>query len=210
MNYKEKMKIKLMREAIQDFEKDFGRKPKTFFTKKDNFYFIVDYYDDMKTKFIHKKSLKMIYTNYDTYTYDLEPETCYLTKQYKPFDLCQLGLPEISKNFYAVTWLEGEIVMNISKEDFYHLKNKWNDKKFTPFYNQMLFNLIRNAEGIFIIDYKHFEYSKDLPFFIYFYNKDFNVNKLYCEKNIKKEDLEKIKKHLRKDYVVEDKNVVFR
>jgi hypothetical protein len=202
LSYRNKMKIKLMREAVEDFKKDLDKEPKHFFTKKENFYFI----RDEDKKYIHKKSLRMIYTNYDTYTYDLEPETCMLTKQYKPLDLCLLGLPEASKNFYIVNWLEGEQILSLEENDYFHLKDKWKNINFTPFYNQMAFNLVKNENGIFIIDYKHFENKRDLPFFVYFYNKDFNINILYYEKN--ENDLEKIKDYLSIDYPIEKAELV--
>jgi hypothetical protein len=199
MNYKEKIKIQLMREALEDFKSDFGKSPEIFFTKKDNFYFI----KHKNTKYIHKKSLKLIYTNYDTFTKDLNPNTCKLKKEIIPFSLCKLNLPEASKHFYQVPWLYGDIITEINKDDFYHIKNKWRDINFTPFYNQMVYNLIKNSDGIFIIDYKHFENIKDLPFFIYFYNKNHNINILYYENDIKK-----IKKHLEIDYPIQEAKYV--
>jgi hypothetical protein len=202
-SYRNKCKIKLMREAIEDFKKDFRLKPDTFFTEKDNFYFI----KKSNKKYIHKKSLKMIYTNYDTYTYDLEPETCKIQKIFDEkdiFDFDLLDFPQ-TEHFYISPWIDGETVLDITKNDFYYLKNLYKDKTYTPFYNQMLFNLIKNQKGIHIIDYKHFEYKKDLPFFIYFYNKEYKINTLYYEK-----DLEKIKEHLKKDYPIQEaKNVRF-
>jgi hypothetical protein len=200
MNYKNQMKIKLMREALKDFNNDFGMDPDEFFTNKDNFYFVLK--DNIK--YIHKKSLKMIYTNYDTFTNDIDPEVCKLKKDIEVFSICKLSLPEASPNFYKVPYLEGKIITSIDKNDFLHLKNKWDKKNFTPFYNQMVFNLIKNKKGIFIIDYKHFENRKDLPFFIYFYNKKFNINTLYYS-----EDLDKIFEYLKNDYPIKNVELVY-
>ena len=196
MNYKKQMKIKLMRQALTDFENDFGYKPESFFTNKDNFYFI----KDKNKKYIHKKSLQLIYTNYDTYTYDINPTKCDLDKHpkdFQRFNLCKI-LPSASKHFWIVDWLEGEIITEITEKDFWSLKKKWDKQDFTPFYNQMCYNLIKN-NGIYIIDYKHFEYKKDLPFFVYFYNNDYNINTLYYYK-----DLDKIIKHLEIDYPIKE------
>jgi hypothetical protein len=147
----------------------------------------------------------MIYTNYDTYTYDLEPVTCNVNKELTDiFDFDLLELPQ-TKYFYVAPWIEGETIYDITKDDFYYLKDLYEDKEYTPFYNQMIFNIVRSFEDDkpYVIDYKHFEYKKDLPFFIYFYNKKYKINTLYYET-----DLEQIQKHLEIDYPIREAKIV--
>jgi len=69
----------------------------------------------------------------------------------------------------------------------------------------MTYNLLR-AEKLYLIDLKHFEERKDLPFFIYFYNYDNCINRLYTDKNA---DIDKIKDHLSVDYPVEDTEIIY-
>ncbi len=64
----------------------------------------------------------------------------------------------------------------------------------------MAYNLIRTSNNIVLIDLKHFENKKRLPFFVYLYNKNHGVNRLYTEEHT---NLDEIVQHLALDYPME-------
>jgi hypothetical protein len=206
-----KSKVDLIKEAQEDFFNLYGKECKPF-TRKIYFYFFIQ---DNK-KYIHKKSLRFIYSNAETYTKEVDPYYCNLTKSLdpapdvEPFLSSYDGelLPKLLEDndkFFVYEYFEGDPVDAITADEFQHLKAQDSEVPFTPFYNSMTYNLARNAETIKLIDFKHFDPRQNLPFFVYLYNEDNRVNTLYIEKNT---DTDAIVGHLGIDYPVKDAKII--
>jgi hypothetical protein len=111
-------------------------------------------------------------------------------------------LPKLLDNndkFFVYEYMEGEPINTVTTDEFFTLKLHHEDLQLTPFYNSMTYNLIRTSNGVKLVDLKHFENKKDLPFFVYLYNKDHGINKLYIEEH---SVLDKAMQHLAFDYPV--------
>jgi hypothetical protein len=206
-----KSKVDLIKEAQQDFLNLYGKECNPF-TRKVYFYFFVQ---DNK-KYIHKKALQFIYTNAETYTSEVDPYYCNLTKSVTPAPNVEPFLSEYSGSllprlledndkFFVYEYVNGHPIESVSLEEFYYLKLQHDSLDFTPFYNSMTYNLIRTDESIKLIDFKHFDHKKDLPFFVYLYNEDNRVNTLYIEKNT---DTDSIAGYLGIDYPVKDAKII--
>lgn len=185
--YLTKCKVDLIKEAKQDFLDLYGVTVAPF-TRKIYFYFIT--YNGLK--YIHKKSLEFVYTNADTWTTEIDPYYCDLTKKTNPPPVIQFlenyignllpKLVESNDKFLVYEYFEGDPVDRITAIEFYSLKEYFFEMELTPFYNSMTYNLVRANGQIKLVDLKHFEYKTELPFFIYLYNQENSVNTLYVEK----------------------------
>lgn len=205
-----KSKVRLLRQCQKDFLDTYGEQIQPF-TRKAFFYFHVK--DNIK--YVHKESLKFVYSNADTFTTDHDPISCRHEKLYEPVDIIQFLegysgelLPhKLSQNekFIEYSFEEGEAVTNITEEEFFILKQYNQETSLTPFYNSMAYNLIRINTGIKLVDLKHFENKDDKPFFVYMYNRDADLNVLYVEPNT---PLVPIVNRLRMDYPVDNIEVV--
>jgi hypothetical protein len=199
--YLNRKKVELIKEAKKDFF-DVYNLNYTPFTKKIFFYFFI--YDGKK--YVHKKSLNFIYTNADTYTEEISPYFCNLGKK-EPIDVIKflsscddnLLLKKVEENekFLVYDFFEGDFLTHLNKEDFYRLKCFHENNWLTPFYNSMAYNILKRNDVIKMIDFKHFEKKDKKPFFIYMYNQQNKINKLFIE-NYDKIDM--ILNHLSKDY----------
>lgn len=215
-----KFKAFLIRKAQTDFFNEFNLSV-NIFTKKIFFYFFVH----NNVKYIHKESLRLVYTNLDTGS-DLQdtPNFCDILDKNKIQEkneavkdiifLLQeqnILIPKINNtlNFLTYEFIIGEPVVEISSDEFKFLKNNSNFNGYTPFYNSMCFNMIRTKETLKLIDFKHFEKIDSKKFFIYLNNEDFNINKLYIEKSTERDDINIILDHLRLDYNVERKDIIW-
>ena len=69
----------------------------------------------------------------------------------------------------------------------------------------MAYNLIRTSNNIVLVDLKHFENKKDLPFFVYLYNQNNGVNILHIENH---SALDKVVQHLALDYPMEYTKII--
>lgn len=175
------------------------------FSRKIYFYFFVI----GNKKYIHKESLRFVYSNGETYTNDIDPQFCRLTKEIEPIDVCTFlesykgdllpQLLDVNDKFLVYQYEDGSLVTDINNQEFYQLKQHHLSMDLTPFYNSMTYNLLRNG-GIKLIDLKHFEVRDNKPFFVYMYNKNTNINTLYIEQGT---DHECVYDHLRKDYPVD-------
>lgn len=203
-------KARLIRQAQQDLLDIYGINY-TPFTRKIYFYF----FELNGRKYVHKESLKFVYSNAETYTTEVDPHFCYLTKQKDPVNVCSFlesykgnFLPKLLDDnhaFFVYEYIDGDPVDYIDHNEFYKLKEYHNTLELTPFYNSMTYNLARASDGIKLIDLKHFELKKSLPFFVFLYNKENGVNKIYIESN---SDLGSIKDHLSIDYPVEYSSII--
>jgi hypothetical protein len=179
-------KVQFIKEARDDFKRlyDLDCVP---FTRKIYFYFFVH----NNKKYVHKRALQFVYSNADTYTQDIDPSLCYINKQITPVDVCGFlefyqgnllpKLLESNDSFLVYEYIPGDPIDSISYDEFYFLKAQHDQMEFTPFYNSMTYNLIRNSNEIKLIDLKHFEPKDSKPFFLYLYNEDNRVNTLYVE-----------------------------
>ena len=205
-----KEKARWIRRAQKDLFQEFGIEHLPF-TRKDFFYF----FDIDRRKYVHKEALEFVYSNADTYSYRSDPVYCNLAKEYEIPDIVHFlentesellpPLVEVTDNFLVYDYIPGKPVDSITEEEYNYLKDENTFTELTPFYNSMTYNLLR-AEKLYLIDLKHFEERKDLPFFIYFYNYDNCINRLYTDKNA---DIDKIKDHLSVDYPVEDTEIIY-
>jgi hypothetical protein len=203
-------KVQFIKEARADFKRIYDTEY-TPFTRKIYFYF----FEHSGKKYIHKRALKFVYTNADTYTQDRDPNLCYLTKQTTPVDVCAFLesyqgnlLPKLLENndsFLVYEYCAGDPIDSISDDEFYFLKDQHIQLELTPFYNSMTYNLVRTASGIKLIDFKHFEFKDAKPFFLYLYNKDNRVNTLYVEKGT---NIGPIMNHLGIDYPIKDAKII--
>lgn len=205
-----KEKARLIRKAQEDFYTDFGLRH-TPFTRKTFFYF----FELNGAKYVHKESLRFVYTNANTWTNNSDPSMCSLYKEFKvPEVLSFLSnndsslLPAIleeTENFIVFDYIPGKPVDSISKEEYNYIKGENEKMSLTPFYNSMAYNLLR-ADKLYLIDLKHFEYKKDIPFFIYFYNFDFGINKLYTDVDV---DINLINGILDVDYPFAESDIIY-
>jgi len=127
-----------------------------------------------------------------------------------PVDVCNFLetykgtlLPKLLENndkFFVYEYTEGNSIETITSDEFFNLKNHHENMQLTPFYNSMAYNLIRTTNDIVLVDLKHFENKKKLPFFVYLYNKNHGVNRLYTEEH---NNLDEIVQHLALDYPME-------
>ena len=205
-----KSKVDLIKKARQDFLEIYGI-DYTPFTRKLHFYFFI--YNDLK--YIHKESLNFVYSNADTWTRNIDPTYCSLTKEYDVFDVYPFLesytgelLPELvesNEKFIVYKYTDGDPINSVTSEEFYKLKQEHCKMPLTPFYNSMTYNLVRADNTIKLIDFKHFEIKDNKPFFIYLYNEENRVNTLYVEQGTV---LETIFAHLAIDYPVYDATII--
>lgn len=186
--YITKAKVEKIKLCQRDFEKIYKRTIYPF-TRKSFFYFHVE----RGVKYVHKDSLRFVYTNADTYTKDIDPIICDVERRYAPIDIIEFLesytghlLPEkIGQNdkFIEYKYLSGESATIITRSEFNALRACVDLLPYTPFYNSMAYNLVRYSGGIRLVDLKHFEPKDNKPFFIYMYNENINLNTLYIEKH---------------------------
>lgn len=203
-------KVKFIKQARNDFKRIYGL-DFTPFTRKIYFYFFV--YDNKK--YVHKSSLKFVYSNGETYTKQQDPYFCYLTKQIVPVNVLEFLsnyqgtlLPRLIENndsFLVYQYFPGQAVETITANEFRYLNDQHNAMSLTPFYNSMAYNLVRNGAEIKLVDFKHFEPKDSKPFFIYLFNEDNRVNTLYIEKGT---ILWPIIEHLSIDYPIKDAKII--
>ena len=203
-------KIKYINQAKKDLFELYGINY-TPFTRKIFFYFFIF----KGKKYVHKESLRFVNSNAETYTRSSDPYYCNLKKEFEPLNIEPFLekytgnlLPKLLENndkFFVYEYVEGDPVVDINSDEFYNLKSKIDDVEITPFYNSMAFNLIRTPEDIKLVDFKHLEKKTNMPFFVYFYNKEFNINSLHLSKQ---EDLTEVKKLLSIDYPIEKTKII--
>ncbi len=203
-------KVQFIKEARDDFKRIYGL-DHTPFTRKIYFYF----FEHDGKKYVHKQSLRFIYSNADTYTTEVDPYYCYLTKVKQPVDVFPFLetyagtlLPQLLENndsFLVYEYWEAEPVDYVTSDEFWYLKNQHDELLLTPFYNSMTYNLARKSNQIKLIDLKHFEHKDSKPFFLYLYNEQNSVNTLYIEKGT---DTASIVAHLTIDYPVLDATII--
>ena len=208
--YLTQSKVAFIKEARDDFKRIYGL-DHTPFTRKIYFYF----FEHSGKKYVHKRSLKFIYSNADTYTTEVDPYFCFLTKQKEPVDVFAFLesytgtlLPKLLENndsFLVYEYWEAEPVDYVTSDEFWYLKKQHEELALTPFYNSMTYNLARKGEQIKLIDLKHFEPKDSKPFFLYLYNEQNSVNTLYIEKGT---NIGPINAHLGIDYPVKDANII--
>ena len=205
-----KNKVELIKEARQDFLELYGINCNPF-TNKYFFYFFIH---DNK-KYVHKRSLKFVYTNGDTYTREDNPYFCNLTKQIDVIDIVDflstytgsflLELLEENEKFLVYRFETGTPIDSITVDEFYYAKKQHDSLSVSPFYVSMAYNLIKTQDTIKLVDLKHFDVKKDLPFFLYMYNQEYCVNTLYVEKRT---DITPINQFLEKDYPLTHTKIV--
>ena len=203
-------KVQFIKEARDDFKRIYGL-DHTPFTRKIYFYF----FEHNNKKYVHRRALQFIYSNADTYTTEVDPYYCYLTKQKQPVDIFAFlesyqgnllpKLLESNDSFLVYEYWEGDPVESVTEQEFHYLKLQHKQLELTPFYNTMTYNLARNGNQIKLIDFKHFELKDNKPFFLYLYNEDNRVNTLYIEQGT---DIDTIVNHLGIDYPVLDANII--
>jgi hypothetical protein len=200
--YLTKSKVDCIRQCQQDFVEIYGRDIHPF-TRKIFFYFYVE----GGLKYVHKESLRFVYSNAETFTHERDPRTCELTRQYDPIDVISFLedysgdlLPqktESNDKFLVYEYEKGDPITHITEQEFFALKHHHEQIPVTPFYNSMAYNLIRTDKCVKLIDLKHFEMKDDKPFFIYAFNEDINLNALYVEQGT---PVDTILTHLNQDY----------
>ena len=205
-----KEKARWIRRAKNELFQEFGIEH-TPFTRKEFFYFC----NIGRKKYVHKEALKFVYSNAETYSYRSDPVYCNLAKEYNAPDIIHFlentesellpPLVEATENFLVYDYIIGKPVDSITEEEYNYLKDENIFTELTPFYNSMTYNLVR-ADKIYLVDLKHFEERLDLPFFIYFYNHDNCINRLYTDKN---SDISKIEAHLAIDYPTDDMEIIY-
>lgn len=215
--YSIKSKANQILKAKKDFIEEFFETVNIFSTKKFFYFFYLN-----NIKYIHKDSLRMVYTNLDTFNYNEDTlsycninsdRTSYIIDYEKCLEILRTEhtlLPSIkeSKYFMYYNFIEGTPVTSINKNDFYYLKKHSDFNSYTPFYNSMCYNIVRSNDKLYLVDFKHFE-KIDKPFFIYMNNNDKKINDLYLEKCTSQYDVDIIIEHLNKDYVVSERNIVW-
>jgi len=198
-------KVRLIKQARADLF-ELYKIDYTPFTRKIYFYF----FELNNKKYVHKEALRFVYSNAKTYTTEVDPFYCNLTKSIVPVNVCSFLetytgtlLPKLVDNndkFFVYEYVSGNPIDTVSSDEFFILKAHHENMELTPFYNSMIYNLVRTENDVILVDLKHFESKKDLPFFVYLYNKDNGVNSLYIEKH---SGLDKVVQHLALDYPID-------
>lgn len=204
-----KSKVDLIKEAKSDFYNVYGIDYTPFTRKKLFYFFIID-----GKKYVHKKSLQFVYSNCDCYTYDIDPYYCNIKKEYDPVDVIPFLesyegnllplLLDSNEHFLVYEHIDGAPLESITPEQYTLLKELDSKLTYTPFYNSMTYNLVGDIPKL--IDLKHFDPRDDKPFFIYFYNEDNCINRLYTDSE---SDLNSIVSHLSIDYPVQDAEIIY-
>ena len=203
---------KFKADQIRKAKKDFGNNVSAF-TRKLFFYYFID---DGK-KYIHKDSLRAVYTNADTYS-ELENtlDFCLIADKPKIDVFSEILsfittenkiIPKFEENdkFLFHKYIAGEPLTEINNYQFFFLKDADEEKDFTPFYNSMCYNLVSSEEGVMLIDMKHFERKDDKPFFVFMNNDKAKINDLYIEDDTV---IDNIMNHLEKDYIIDNINII--
>lgn len=208
--YLTKSKVNQIRQARADFNEIYKIECSPF-SRKIYFYFFIH----NNKKYVHKESLKFVYSNADTYTTDIDPNSCGLTKQFEPINVIEFleaytgklipRLLEKNSKFLVYEYFEGIPIDYITAAEFYKLKDEYHKTELTPFYNSMAFNLVRSDNDIKLVDLKHFEIKDNKPFFIYLYNEEFRLNTLYVEHST---DLRAVIDHLNIDYPADTATII--
>jgi hypothetical protein len=203
-------KARLIKQARADLMRIYGINH-TPFSRKLFFYFFVH----NNKKYVHKESLRFVYSNADTYTKETEPLQCNLQKDFEPLDPFPFlesyrgellpALVDSNDAFLVYDFFEGDPAEDLSKEEFYWLENQHVKTELTPFYNSMTYNIVRSDQQIKVVDFKHFEPKDAKPFFIYLYNEQNSVNTLYIKEGT---DTRSIISHLSIDYPVLDAIII--
>jgi hypothetical protein len=196
-------KAQWIRRACKDFKEISGIEHLPW-TRKNFFYF----FEHRGKKYVHKDALRFVYTNADTYSHEREPDCCPLVKEINPIDVIEFletttselfpPLIESNDKFLVYEYVQGTPATDITAEEFFWIKEQHNKLSHTPFTNSMTYNLVR-ADQLKLVDLKHFE-AKSLPFFVYFYNKENNINSLYLDNE---SNCMAVFEHLRVDYPVD-------
>jgi hypothetical protein len=204
-------KVHWIKKAKQDFKKLYKLDCNPF-TRKIYFYF----FKHEHKKYVYKDALKFVYSNADTYTKEPDPRYCELSPQYTPVDVCNFlestknpllpRLIDSDKSFLIFEYVLGTPIDFVTKQEFEFIEEHSRALPLTPFYNSMTYNLIRTTNSIKLVDFKHFEYKINLPFFLYFYNKDNLINRLFIRKY---SNLDSILSHLGIDYPVDQTEIFF-
>ena len=208
--YLAKSKVDFIKAARDDLLKLYNINC-TPFTRKIYFYFFIH----EQKKYVYKRALNFVYTNADTYTNEINPSYCNLTKSLSPVNICKFLetytgtlLPKLIDNndkFFVYQYIEGNPIDSVTNNEFFNLKAHHESMELTPFYNSMAYNLVRTTNDIKLVDLKHFESKKNLPFFVYLYNKNHGVNRLYTEEHT---NLDEIVQHLALDYPMEYTKII--
>ena len=162
--------------AQHDFEQLYG-KHVTPFTRKQYFYFIVD----GGKKYVHKHSLRYIYSNRDTFVMDEGLNYCRLAKEFEPIDIIHIletrqlafmpQLIESNEHFLVYDYVSGTLMQSLTNSDYYECKQIHSQSPLTPFYNSINDNLIKTNDGIKLIDFKQLDpVDRDQPFYVYLRN----------------------------------------
>jgi hypothetical protein len=203
-------KIRLIKQARDDLRSVYNI-DYTPFTRKLHFYFFI--HEDKK--YVHKESLRFVYSNADTYTRDTDPTICNLYKEFDPLDPFPFlesytgellpKLIDVNDKFLVYEYFNGDPIEHLSEDEFYWLYTEHNKNDLTPFYNSMTYNIVRNGQTLKLVDLKHFEVKDKKPFFVYLYNEENGVNTLYIKKST---EMEPVVNHLGIDYPVQDAIII--
>jgi len=127
------------------------------------------------TKVVSKDALKEIY----------QDDCIELFKFFRSNNKLLPMLLNETNNFFIFEYLEGEVMIDIAKEDFDYLE-QFEGSEFYPFVNSLYSNLIRTSNGIKLMDLKHLDNKvTNLPdkikdtLIVYMNNNDNNISNLY-------------------------------
>lgn len=166
-------KVQHTRQAQADFLELYGERVSPF-TSNQYFYFIIH----NGKKFVHKQSLKYIYTNRGTFTLDEGLDYCKLVKEFTPIDIVSIleneqlpfmpRLLDANEQFLVYEFTTGEMIQHITADDYYECKRIHAATHLTPFYNSINGNMIRTVSGIVLIDFKQLDpIDQSQPFYVY-------------------------------------------
>lgn len=172
--YDDYSKRRNMTQAVLDFEELYGQRLYVPHTNKQYFYFIAH----GGKKYVHKSSLRFLYTNRDTYTYEDDASCCPLTREFEPIDIVSIleseSLPFLPKlldsneHFLVYEYIEGTPIQDITEDDYEECRHIHSQSSLTPMYNSINGNMIRTPSGIKLIDFKQLDpVEPSTPFFVY-------------------------------------------
>jgi hypothetical protein len=172
--YDLRSKIVNIKQAQDDFFAIYHEHIQVPHTNKPLFYFIAK---DGK-KYVHKHSLRFIYSNRDTFTLEDGVNYCKLTQEFTPLDIVSMleaeqipffpRLLDTNEYFLVYEYVDGELMQDLTNDDYQECKALHQSCKYTPFYNSINDNLIRTPSGIKLIDFKQLDpVDPTIPFYVY-------------------------------------------
>lgn len=193
-------KLYFQRKALDAYQANFSDPITKLITEKEYFWFLTT----IDKKYIYKPALKFYYSDGCSERAQDHNEIFNFYRKMNEFGSFFPKLEETEDFFIMNLKTSAKAITSLGREDCLYIKDNYRKSEYTPFcYNSMAFNIVKDTENrLFLVDIKHINKIPDNKLFVYFYNKEFKLNKFYELEDLTKLDMEKIFKELSRDYDV--------